>query len=451
MGLTLISGKNDTLTARDYPEVVEAPRFTCALGGAYACALATYGAVPILHSSPGCGMANAHGMTYASGLNSGGPGGTTVTPCSALIEEHVVFGGEDKLRRLIESTISVMKGQLFVVISGCVPALIGDDVDSVVSEFKDKAKVIHVKTSGVIGNAYLGYNHFFDTVIESLLTPQTVEKKLVNILGLVPNQNVFWKGDLINLKDLLAKIGVKTNTIFSDFDSVGALERIPAASLNLVLSPWVGLEAAKKLEERFGTPFEQFEAAPVGPKASAHFLRTIANRLKIPKSKVEAVIKQEENAVYQYTEYLAEMFMISMPHAYLAVIGDSGTVSSFIRYGANELGWNPKLAIVTDNPPEELRQDIEAKITDKLEGIFVPRVIFDFDSYRIRQTLREQPLQVILASSLEKYIAGTENEAHHLSVSYPLYDRLIVERSYVGFRGGLRLIEDMSANFAGPL
>ncbi|MDR2386189.1 MAG: nitrogenase [Deltaproteobacteria bacterium] len=450
MSLTLITGDEGSIEARNYPEVAESPRFTCALGGAYASTLATYGAVPLLHSGSGCGMANAQGMTYASGLNSGGPSGTTVTPCSGLIEEHVVFGGEDKLRRLIETTISVLKGDLYVVISGCVPALIGDDVDSVVNEFKDKAKVIHVKTSGFIGNAYLGYNLYLEAIIEALLEPKPVEKKLVNIFGLVPNQNVFWKGDLINLRELLAKIGLKTNTIFTDFDSLGAIERIPAAALNLVFSPWVGHEAVKKLQDRFGTPYEAINFLPVGPKASSDFLRTVGRRLKVSQKKVEEVIAREEKAAYRFTEYMAEMFMVAMPHAYYAVVGDSLTVSSFIRYGTNELGWNPKLAIVTDDPPDEARPTIEALLTQGLEGIFTPRVLFDYDSHRIRQALKQQPLQVILASSLEKYIAKSENEAHHLSVSYPIYDRLVVERSYVGYRGGMRMLEDMSHSFAGP-
>jgi nitrogenase molybdenum-iron protein beta chain len=344
-----------------------------------------------------------------------------------------------------------MKGELFVVITGCVPALIGDDVESVVSEFKDRAKIIHVKTSGFIGNAYLGYDQYYDAVIDTLLAPKAVERKLVNIFGLVPNQNIFWKGDLINLKALLAKIGVETNTIFTDFDSLKAIERIPAAALNLVFSPWVGHQPVKRLEEIFGTPYEAFNYLPVGPKATADFLRRVAKRLKVPKKKVEDVIASEEKAAYRFTEYMAEMFMVAMPHAYFAVVGDSATVPAFIRYGTNELGWNPRLAVITDDPPEESRQEIESLLTTGLEGIFAPRVIFDYDSHRIRLALREQPLQVMLASSLEKYIARNENEAHHLSVAYPVYDRLVVERSYVGFYGGIRLLEDMSQNFAGPL
>ncbi|MDR1081693.1 MAG: nitrogenase [Deltaproteobacteria bacterium] len=450
MTLTLVSGKGGKLSAKEYPEVAESPRFTCALGGAYGATLAVFGAVPILHSGAGCGMANAQGMTYASGLNSGGSAGTTTTPCSGLIEEHVVFGGEDKLRRLIDSTIRVMEGQLYVVISGCVPALIGDDVDSVVAEFRDRAAVIHVKTSGFAGNGFLGYNMFLDAVIEGLLKPLPVERKLVNVFGLVPNQNIFWKGELRTVKALLEGIGAKVNTVFSDFGSLGSIERIPAAELNLVLNPWCGLEAAAKLEERFGTPFEALDFVPVGPKDTSELLRRVGRKLKIPSRKIEGFISAEEKNVYRYMEYLAEMFMIAMPHAFSAVVADSRTAISLVRYGANELGWNPELAVVTDDPPEWARDGIARRLTEGLEGPSVPRVIFQYDSHTIRQELKKQPLQVILGSSLEKYIARTENESHHLSVSYPTYDRLIVDRSYAGFRGGIALLEDMSHSFAGP-
>jgi nitrogenase molybdenum-iron protein beta chain len=452
MTLTVVTGKSGNLEIQSYPEVAESPRFTCALGGAYGATLATFGAVPILHSGSGCGMANAHGMTYASGLNSGGAAGTTTTPCSGLIEEHVVFGGEDKLRRLIDTTIQLMKGELYVVISGCVPALIGDDVDSVVSEFKERAPVIHVKTSGFVGNAYLGYNLYLDAVIDGILEPSpTKDPKLVNLLGIVPNQNIFWKGEIKVIKNLLESIGARVNTIFSDFGSLGTLKKIPDASLNLVFNPFCGVDAAKKLERLFDTPFLNFNFVPMGPKETSSFLRIVGKKLKLSSRKIERYIEIEEQNVYRYMEYLAELFMIAMPHAYAAFVGDSRTVISMLRYSTNELGWNPSLAIVTDDPPIECRETITALLTQNLEGINVPDVLFEYDSHHIRNALKERGLQVILASSLEKYIARSENEAHHLSISYPVYDRLVVDRCYAGFRGGIALLEDMSHAFAGPL
>ncbi|MDR1166634.1 MAG: nitrogenase [Deltaproteobacteria bacterium] len=455
MGLTIVTGREGALKAApasEFPEIAESPRFTCALGGAYGAALATFGAVPILHSGLGCGMANAHGMTYAAGLNSGGTAGTTTTPCSGLIEEHVVFGGEDKLRRLIDSTLKVMKGELFVVISGCVPALIGDDVDSVIAEFKDRAPIVHVKTSGFVGNSLVGYNLYLDAIIDGFLSEKKeTAKKLVNIFGIVPNQSPYWKGELREIESLLAKIGVKANAIFANFEPLGAIASVPNAALNLVFHPWAGVAAAQKLEERFGTPFINFEHVPVGPQQSADVLRTVGRKLKIPNAKVEKVIGAEEKNVYRYMEFLAEMFMISMPHAFFGVVGDSAATISYTRFGANELGWNPEISVITDDPPEETHASIVARLTQNIQGAFRPQVFFDYDSYRIRERLNEHTLQVLLASSLEKYVRGRDGEAFHLSVAYPIYDRVIVDRSYAGFRGGVALLEDISHSFAGPL
>lgn len=434
-----------------YPEVVEAPRFTCALGGAYASALATYGTVPILHSGAGCGMANAHGMTFASGLNTGGAQGTTSTPCSCLVEEHVIFGGEDKLRNLIQSTIELMKGDLFTVISGCVPALIGDDVDAVVKEFSGQAPVIHVKTAGFAGSSYVGYELFFDAVIDQLLTEVPKEKGLVNILGIVPNQHVFWKGELQVIKQLLEKIGVKVNTIFTDFQGLEALKRIPAAELNLVFSPWVGIKNAKKLKEKFATPFEVIPGVPIGPKETSKFLQLVGNKLNISKEDIDQVIEVEERQAYRFAEYMSELFVISVPHAFFGVVADSSTAIGILKYGVNELGWNPQVVIVTDNPPEEFRDYIKKQLTENLEGVFIPEVIFEVDSHKIRLTLKKYTIQVLLASSLEKYIAHDEYDAIHLGVSFPIYDRAILDRSYAGYRGGLAFIEDLTATYAGPL
>lgn len=434
-----------------YPEVVEAPRFTCALGGAYSAVLATYGAVPILHSGAGCGMANSHGMTFAAGLNTGGAQGTTNTPCSCLVEEHVIFGGEQKLRKLIDSTLKLMKGDLFAVISGCVPALIGDDVDAVVKEFSDQVPIIHVKTAGFAGSSYIGYELYFDALIDQFLAEVPREKRLVNIFGIVPNQHVFWKGDLQVVKHLLESIGVKVNTIFTDFNGLASVKKIPAAELNLVFSPWVGIKTAEKLKDKYDTPYLAINSVPVGPKETSKFLYTIGKHLKISKRVIDKVVVEEERNAYRFAEYMSELFVISVPHAFFGVAADSSTAIGLLKYGTNELGWNPQVVIVTDNPTEEYREAITRELTSELESPYTPEVIFEVDSHKIRTLLKKYSMQVLLASSLEKYIAPEELDAIHLGVSFPIYDRAILDRTYAGYRGGLALIEDLTATYAAPL
>jgi nitrogenase molybdenum-iron protein beta chain len=58
-------------------------------------------------------------------------GGNTI-PCTNAEEKDVVFGGEKKLDGLIEETFKVIDADLYVVITGCTAAIVGDDVGSVV-------------------------------------------------------------------------------------------------------------------------------------------------------------------------------------------------------------------------------------------------------------------------------------------------------------------------------
>ena len=434
-----------------YPEVVEAPRWTCSLGGAYITSTGVYGVVPILHAGAGCGIAQLLGVYYAAGENAAGGQGGTSTPCSCLIEKHVIFGGEDKLRKLIDSTIQLMVGDLYVVISGCVPALIGDDVASVVREFKGKADVIFVNTAGFKGNTFDGYEEFLGAVIDQYLEPRKKKKKVVNIFGVVPFQHVFWKGDLNGVKNLLAKIGVEANILFTQFDGVKKLKEIPEAELNIVLSTWNGHKAAGKLREKFDQEYLTFPSIPVGPKQSSEFLRSVAKKLKIPRKEVERVIKEEEQHVYRFTEYLTDAIIIGLPHPYAAFVGDTNTVIGITKYLANEVGYLPEVIQITDEPPEEAREWIRRELTENIESAIKPDIIFEKDTFRIRENLRNRSFQVLLGTSLEKWPAAKEFGVSFLSVAFPMYDRVIVDRNYAGYRGGIALLEDLLAKYVGPL
>lgn len=435
----------------NYPEITEAPRYTCSLGGVLGCAMGLFNTVPILHAGAGCGLGQQFGLTYASGNNSGGPTGTTATPCSCLVEEHVIFGGENKLRNLIDSTIKLMKGDLYTVISGCVPSLIGDDVDAVIKEFTGRAPVIHVKAPGFVGNSYQGYDLFFEALIDQHLDEKPVQKGLVNIFGVVPFQHLFWKGNLRVIKELLAKLGLTANIFFTEFDSYAQLQQIPAAEHNLVLSPWNGISVAEKLQERFGTPFSVFPGVPVGPKETTRLLRLLGEALEFDAREVEAVISREERSAYRFTEYLGDALILGLPHAAFAVVADSGTAIGLTKYLTNEIAYIPALVIITDNPPPESREAITREFDAGLETVLKPEVFFIEDSHLIRQQLKKHSFLFLLASSQEKHIAGEECGAMHLSVAFPSIDRLVIDTSYAGYRGGLSLMEELTSKWAGPL
>jgi nitrogenase molybdenum-iron protein beta chain len=432
-------------------DIKEAPRTSCALGGALGSMLGLYGGVPILHSGAGCGLGQQFGLTYAAGQNSAGGQGTTNTPCSSLVEEHVIFGGEDKLRKLIRSSIKLMEGEFFAVISGCIPSIIGDDVDAVVKEFRQQAPLVHVKAPGFIGNSYEGYELLLEAVADQLLEPQPVRKNQINILGVVPFQHLFWKGDLAILKRTFAAFGIEANIIFTEFGALDRLREITAAELNVVVSPWVGHRVAAKLEAKFGTPFLTAPGVPIGGEQTSRLVRRVAERLGLNQEKVERVIAREERHAYRSAEYYGDAIMLGAPHALFAVAADSGTAVGLTQFLTNEVGYVPDLAIVTDDAPESAHEGIRRGLTEGLISAVKPELVFEADAHKIRQKLKGRAFLFLFASSLEKHIAGPEFNAIPITVSFPSFDRLIIDRSYAGFRGGLTVMEEMVSTCTGPL
>ena len=52
--------------------IIEAPRFSCALGGALSTITAIEGIVPIIHAGPGCGVQLFYGQSFSGGFRGSG-------------------------------------------------------------------------------------------------------------------------------------------------------------------------------------------------------------------------------------------------------------------------------------------------------------------------------------------------------------------------------------------
>lgn len=431
---------------------LEAPRFSCALGGAMGTAVGIFGVVPILHSGAGCGIGQLFGQLYAGGQNAGGPQGGTSTPCSSLVEHHVVFGGEQKLRDLVSASIELMEGDLYAVINGCVPSLIGDDVNAVVRDFREKSDIFFVKSAGFAGNSYEGYELFFEGLMNDILKPaEKIQPKTVNIFGIVPYQHVFWKGDARAIKILLARIGIKANVFLAEFDGSDQLRNIPSAEKNIVLSTWNGHRVAKLLKEKFDTPYLAFPSVPVGPKQTAEFLRKVGDSFNLSTGLIESVIAEEEQRFYRFIEYGGDAHMLVRPHPFFALVADSGTAIGIFRFLVNELGYLPDIVQITDEPPEEVRDEIVKYLKEDLETPLIPDIFFEPDAHLIRQNLKNRPFLFLFASSLEAPTAIAEYGASSVTVAFPAMNRLILNRTFAGYEGALTLYEEIISTFVGPL
>lgn len=428
------------------------PRFSCALSSQQT-VLAIPHAIPIVHAGPGCSSKVGGFMTSGAGFQGDGYAGGNNVPSSNMVEHDVVFGGEAKLENLVRSTLDVMKGDLFVIMAGCTSGIIGDDVRRVARDFaREGYPVVGAETSGFRGNTYFGHEEVLESIIDQFIgdvEPQ-VQEGLVNVFASVPNADPFWRADLEGVKRLLEVLGLEVNILLG-WSSAGVSEwkRIPHAQANLVVSPWVGVRIARLLESRFGTPYVHYPVFPVGARATSEFLRDVTARLGLDQERVQSVIDREEKRYYDYFISLANFFSDmynNIPHeAY--VVADAHYGIGLADFLSNDMGFTVRHVALTDNPAgeyEQLVKDTLAQVGEEIATVSQ----FAIDGYDIHAALREKlsdgKNSLILGSTWEAELAE-EFDATLLRVSLPINDDVVVNRSYFGYDGGLRLAEDVFA------
>ena len=438
---------------------IEKPRFTCPLGGALATVGALTRAVPILHASQGCG-GNSNGaiMQGAGHLGSGYCGGASI-PASGIGEQQIVFGGVARLEEQIESTLEVIDADLFVVITGCTAEIIGDDVASVIRNYRategeDRPPLVHASGAGFKGNSYFGYDSVLQSLFRDYVTPAPVKKKgKVNVWGIPPAFDVFWEGNLLELRRVLEGIGLEVNTFFTRKDSLADLRGSGDAELNIIVSPINGVPAAKVFKEVHGVD-NFITDLPIGAKATTAFALEVADLLKLNKKKVAKFLAAEKDNYYHFFNRLGDSYADLDFQRYLVIVADTSYAISLAGFATHELGWIPKLVAITDPTDEEDRPAIIRRFDGKLADPDTA-VAFETDASQIASRLTErwpksdgskyyQPFTpaFVIGSRLDRDFADSIG-AGHLSVSYPISNRLVLNRAYAGFYGALSLIEDI--------
>ncbi|MDR1538285.1 MAG: hypothetical protein LBU32_09880 [Clostridiales bacterium] len=438
------------------PDFIERAKFSCALGGALSTVAGIARVVPIVHAAGGCAGSLSGAYNLAAGYRGVGYCGGNMIPTSNIAENNIVFGGEERLEEQIEHTVKAFNGDLYIVLTGCQVEIIGDDAVGVARRFKDE-NVIGASTPGFLGNALKGYDAVMEALIESFIEPSPVHDTLsVNILGVVPGQDVFYHGNLDEIKRLLGLIGVSANTFFSTGESVSAIRGYGRAALNIVLSTQAGLGPAEKFKSVHGIPYIVSEL-PIGPAGTEAFLRQVAEELGISAALAEEAFRAEKAYYYSFLERIVDIYSDIDFQRYAVVVADSYYAHALTRFLANDLGWIPHLTAINDIE-DEAEQAEYLKKFDDISSKTKPKVIFQRhaglllgevrNSWQLNRNSRYydsfSPAYVI-GSGIERSLADKLG-AGFLSVAYPVSNRAVLNKGYAGCRGALSLIEDLITN-----
>ncbi|MDR1253279.1 MAG: hypothetical protein LBK62_14140 [Treponema sp.] len=444
---------------------IERPRYFCSFGGALCTLEALPETIAVLHAAGGCAGSIAWGQNGGSALQVGGFCGGLAVPSSNVGEKEVIFGGAERLAEQIRTTVEMMEAKLFVVITSCVTEMIGDDVQAVVNDVKgdvEGVSLVFARTGGFKGNSYYGYDIVLSALARQFVKKGEPRQGTVNVFGIVPYMDSFWRGNLEGVKKLLESAGLKVNTFFGEDNTLENLYGSGSAELNIVVSDIYGMETAQTYEEIFDIPYISV-SLPVGPSSSAELLRAVEKKIGLPVN-VEDLIGAEQKRYWRCLDLLVDCYYDLDLQRYAIVIADVNYAVSVTRFLKDDLGWIPVLVQFTELLNDQQRELLAEKILAPGADYAAPEPLVVFDTnpseagkYLIeRYPRRETDLYVdsltpafVIGSSLERDLAAKLGAAH-LSLSFPVANRAVINRGYTGFSGGLTLAEDLiSAAIAG--
>lgn len=434
-------------------EFIERAKFTCALGGALTTIAGINRVIPIVHAAGGCAAALSGTYNLAAGYRGTGYCGGTMIPTTNISENNIVFGGEERLEEQIENSLEILDADLYIVITGCQVEIIGDDAVGVARRFKDR-NVIGASTPGFLGNTFKGYDAVIKAIIKEVVTPaENKSLNTVNILGVVPGHDVFYRGNLDEIKRLLGLLGIRANTFFGTGESIADIRRYGEAALTIVFSNQAGIESAELFTELHDIPSIRTDL-PIGPEATESFLYQIGEVLGIEKEYIEAVTEKEKRKYYSFLERIVDIYSDIDFQRYVIVAADSYYAYPLTRFLANDLGWIPFITAINDITDEGEQENYKKKF----EGITSetkPRVTFNQNAGELIKEVRGSwPFNhnqkyydifgpaFVVGSSIERGLAEKLG-AGFLSVAFPVSNRVVLSKGYVGFQGGLTLLEDL--------
>jgi nitrogenase molybdenum-iron protein alpha chain len=209
--------------------------------------------VVLLHGAVGCGTcAGGNNANVLAGNAARGKDlGDAVWLSTSLNEINVINGGDDKLREAILEADRVYKPKVILAVSGCLPGVIGDDIDLAAAEAGEKtnAKVLAVHCEGFksrfMATAY-------DVVYHALgrgLMPEPKDAgprdhATVNVM----NVGSMGLSDEKELARLLSELGLKAN-FFPVFSHPESLRKAACAAISISVCPTHDDDFLTRLQE----------------------------------------------------------------------------------------------------------------------------------------------------------------------------------------------------------
>ncbi|KAF0118827.1 MAG: nitrogenase molybdenum-cofactor synthesis protein NifE [Rhodospirillaceae bacterium] len=224
----------------------------------------------------------------------------------------IIHGGEKKLFKAIQSVIERHDPAAVFVYQTCVPALIGDDVETVCRHAAERSgrPVIPVNAPGFVGSKNLGNRLGGEALLDYVIgtrEPDDISQCDINILG---EYNV--AGGLWQVKPLFDRLGIRLRATITGDARYADVATAHRARANLLICSQVLMTLARKMNERWEIPY--VEGSFYGIADTSNALRAVAGLLvtrgapaDLPGRTERLIAEEEARAWHRLAPYRARL------------------------------------------------------------------------------------------------------------------------------------------------
>ncbi len=277
------------------------------VAGALLVASSIVNCLPLLHSPYGC--------AFQRRVNPFNPSATLDRLlCTRLTEVEAVMGGESKLYEALVDAYNRYRPSMMMVISTCVPDIVGDDMESAVARARRELGIPIVLVKEVRHfRAPRGFQAAMVALADQLMEKSGVEEGSVNIFTFPIHGGGIHVAELI---DVLKKAGIGVNGVYLYRNSVDEVKRFPCAELTVVdyYQQWCA-----EYERRFGMKFvamkprdvdDVLDAVPYGVYGFKRLLLRVGKALGREgevETAVSTALKDVENELEKLRKFFSRM------------------------------------------------------------------------------------------------------------------------------------------------
>ncbi len=409
----------------------------CAFDGAQIALIPIADVAHIVHGPIACA-----GSSWDNrGTRSSGPELYRIGMTTDLTEQDVIMGrGEERLFHSIKQAIDDHSPAAVFVYNTCVPALIGDDVEAVCKAANQRwgVPVVPIDCAGFFGTKNLGNRIAGDAMVKHVIgtrepdpLPQPIAGgNAVHDVNLIGEYNI--AGELWHVTPLFDELGLRILCTLSGDARYREVQTMHRAEVNMMVCSKALLNVARKLEQKYGTPW--FEGSIYGVADTSAAFRDFARIIGDTglSRRTEALVAREEAKIHRALEPWRTRL-----RGKRVLLYTGGVKSWSIISALQDLGMNV-VATGTTKSTEEDKKRIRELMGSKV------KMIDDGNPRALLKLVREYGADILIAGGRNMYTA--------LKAKIPFLD-INQEREfgYAGYDGMVELARQLTNTLDSPV